>query len=110
WGLAILTVLGCALFPLSGKYLIEPMYHQVPLMTQSNLIIISMMTGMAMLLPFALNVTGCAANLPQVAVECPQLPLMPSASTPQPSVPYLKSVQGALKKWREALRDTPPTP
>ena len=52
WGLAILTVLGCAIFPLSGKYLIEPMFQQVPLMTQNNLIIISIMTAMAMLLPF----------------------------------------------------------
>ncbi len=52
WGLAVLTVLGCALFPLTGIYLIEPMYGHVSLMVKSNVIIISIMTAMAMLLPF----------------------------------------------------------
>ena len=52
WGLAVLTVLGCALFPIAGKYLLEPMYGEVALMGKGNIIIISVMTGMAMLLPF----------------------------------------------------------
>lgn len=49
--LAALTVVVCALFPLIGIYLIEPMYGSDPLLSRGHILMLSILMGMIMLLP-----------------------------------------------------------
>ena len=49
--LAALTILACALFPLIGVYVIEPMYGSDPLLSKGHLMMIAILMGMVMLLP-----------------------------------------------------------
>ena len=49
--LTALTVVVCAIFPLIGIYLIEPMYGSDPLISRGHLYMFSIMMGMIMLLP-----------------------------------------------------------
>ena len=55
WGvlysLSALTVMVCALFPLIGVFLIEPMYGSDPLLTRGHVLMLSIMMGLIMMLP-----------------------------------------------------------
>ena len=62
-----------------------------------------------LLLPMTLLV-GCATTLPTSSVDCPAPPLMPAASTPQPSEPYSTRVERNMRRWAEMLRVTPTIP
>lgn len=55
------------------------------------------------------SVMGCSAisTQPDSAARNPS---KPPVSTAQPSKPYLDSVSDSLKKWREMLMGTLPTP
>ena len=53
------------------------------------------------LLLLILNLTGCAHNCPTPPAVSPQLPPVPSLSTPLPSVSYSLTAAEAIKNWRE---------
>ena len=55
------------------------------------------------------SVMGCSTTSP-LPENAARNPSPPAVSTPQPSKPYLDSVSDDLKKWREMLTGTRPTP
>jgi ech hydrogenase subunit A len=50
-GLAIFTVLVCALYPVVGYYLIEPLYGYDPMLSRRAIVMVGMMLGLMLLLP-----------------------------------------------------------
>ena len=50
-GLAGLTVLACALYPLVGYYMIEPMYGEDPMLSSEAMGMVGLMLGLMVLLP-----------------------------------------------------------
>jgi ech hydrogenase subunit A len=50
-GLALLTVLACALYPLVGYYLIEPIYGYDPMLSRGAILMVSIMLGLMLLVP-----------------------------------------------------------
>ncbi len=51
FGLAVLTVLTCALYPFVGYYLIQPLYGQDPILSQGSICMVGIMLGLMVLLP-----------------------------------------------------------
>jgi ech hydrogenase subunit A len=49
--LAGLTVLACALYPLVGAYLIEPLYGYDPMLRRGSVVMVAIMLGLIVLLP-----------------------------------------------------------
>jgi len=54
WGLAILTVLACASYPIIGSAWLEPIYGWNPMLAQNVMLIISIMLGLMLLPPIIL--------------------------------------------------------
>ena len=50
-GLAALTVLLCALYPIVGQYLIEPLYGYDPMLSRRAVLMVGIMLGFMLLLP-----------------------------------------------------------
>jgi ech hydrogenase subunit A len=50
-GLAGLTIAACALYPLAGSYLIEPLFGADPLLSRRAIVMVSVMLGLILLLP-----------------------------------------------------------
>jgi len=51
FGLAGLTLLVCALYPVVGEYLIEPLYGYDPMLSRRAILMVGIMLGLMMLLP-----------------------------------------------------------
>jgi ech hydrogenase subunit A len=50
-GLALLTILGCALYPLVGHYLLEPLYGYDPMLSHRAIMMVAIMLGLMLMLP-----------------------------------------------------------
>jgi ech hydrogenase subunit A len=51
YGLATCTILACALYPVIGYYLIEPLYGYDPILSRRIVLMVSIMLGLMLLLP-----------------------------------------------------------
>jgi ech hydrogenase subunit A len=50
-GLALLTILSCALYPLVGYYLLEPLYGYDPMLSRRAILMVAIMLGLMLMLP-----------------------------------------------------------
>ena len=75
-GLALLTILTCALYPLVGYYLIEPIYGYDPMLSRGAILMVSIMLGLMLLLPLGFFIHW--RNLVHVA------PYLSGANVPDP--------------------------
>ena len=56
-----------------------------------------------LLLPLLLLATGCASLSTPSAPVCPQLPLPPAVTQPQPLQPYSATAQKNIEGWQKLL-------
>lgn len=76
YSLAFLTVLACALYPLVGSYLIEPVYGYDPMLSRGSIEMVGVMLGLMVLLPLGFfihwrNLVHVAPYLSGANVEDP---------------------------------------
>lgn len=89
WGLAALTVIACASYPIIGAVWLQPIYGWNPMLSQNVMIIIGIMLGLLLLPPIILALRR--KNLVYVA------PYLGGANMPDPN--QFRNALGQTQTW-----------